>query len=128
MSAIVDAAPARDWNFAFTRWPHEQALRHGVKFYPEWYCLDLIVEDNVCRGLVAMEILTGIHDFLHLKLGDSLYFILGFLVIISLVAQWRLYEKAGQPGIAAIVPIWNFIVFLKIVGRQVLGGEHILGQ
>ena len=64
-----------------------------------------------------MEILTGIHDFLHLKLGDSLYFILGFLVIISLVAQWRLYEKAGQPGIAAIVPIWNFIVFLKIVGR-----------
>ena len=26
-------------------------------------------------------------------------------------------EKAGQPGIAAIVPIWNFIVFLKIVGR-----------
>ncbi len=38
---------------------HEQALRHGVQFYPEWYCLDLIVEDNVCRGLVAMEILSG---------------------------------------------------------------------
>jgi general secretion pathway protein E len=28
MSAMVDAAPARDWSFAFTRWPHEQALRH----------------------------------------------------------------------------------------------------
>ncbi len=38
---------------------HEQALRHGVKFYDEWYCLDLIVEDNICRGIVAMEILTG---------------------------------------------------------------------
>jgi succinate dehydrogenase/fumarate reductase flavoprotein subunit len=38
---------------------HEQTLRHGVKFYSEWYCLDLIVEDNVCRGIVAMEILTG---------------------------------------------------------------------
>ncbi len=38
---------------------HEQALRHGVKFYSEWYCLDLIVEDNVCHGIVAMEILTG---------------------------------------------------------------------
>ncbi|MDX1614663.1 MAG: FAD-dependent oxidoreductase [Candidatus Promineifilaceae bacterium] len=38
---------------------YEQALRHGVKFYDEWYCLDLIVEDNVCRGLVALEILTG---------------------------------------------------------------------
>ena len=38
---------------------HEQALRHGVKFYSEWYCLDLIVEDNVCRGIVAMDIATG---------------------------------------------------------------------
>jgi signal peptidase I len=37
--------------------------------------------------------------------------------IVAVVAQWRLYEKAGQPGIAAIVPIWNVIVFLKIVGR-----------
>ncbi|MBN1994063.1 MAG: succinate dehydrogenase flavoprotein subunit [Anaerolineae bacterium] len=38
---------------------HEQALRHGAKFYSEWYCLDLIIEDNVCRGVVAMDILTG---------------------------------------------------------------------
>ncbi len=33
------------------------------------------------------------------------------------MAQWRLYEKASQPGIAAFVPIWNVIVFLSIVGR-----------
>jgi succinate dehydrogenase / fumarate reductase, flavoprotein subunit len=38
---------------------HEQALRHGVHFYAEWYCMDLIVEDNICRGVVAMDILTG---------------------------------------------------------------------
>ncbi|KAA3654127.1 MAG: FAD-binding protein [Chloroflexi bacterium] len=38
---------------------HEQALRHGVQFYSEWYCLDLIIEDNVCRGVVAMDVLTG---------------------------------------------------------------------
>jgi succinate dehydrogenase / fumarate reductase flavoprotein subunit len=38
---------------------YEQALRHGVKYYSEWYCMDLIVEDNVCRGVVAMDILTG---------------------------------------------------------------------
>ncbi len=43
---------------------HEQALRHGVKFYSEWYLLDLIVEDNICRGIVAMNILDGsIHTF-----------------------------------------------------------------
>ncbi len=38
---------------------HEQALRRGVKFYSEWYCMDLIVEDNICRGIVAMDILSG---------------------------------------------------------------------
>jgi succinate dehydrogenase/fumarate reductase flavoprotein subunit len=38
---------------------HEQALRRGVKFYGEWYCMDLIVEDNVCRGIVALDILSG---------------------------------------------------------------------
>ncbi|RME65508.1 MAG: FAD-binding protein [Caldilineae bacterium] len=38
---------------------HEQALRHNVKFYAEWYCMDLIIEDGICRGLVAMDVLTG---------------------------------------------------------------------
>jgi succinate dehydrogenase / fumarate reductase flavoprotein subunit len=38
---------------------YEQALRHGVKYYSEWYALELIVEGGICRGLVAMDILTG---------------------------------------------------------------------
>lgn len=38
---------------------HEQALQHGVKFYAEWYCMDLIIEDNICRGIVALDILNG---------------------------------------------------------------------
>jgi succinate dehydrogenase/fumarate reductase flavoprotein subunit len=38
---------------------YEQAIKNGVKFYGEWYCMDLIVEDNVCRGVVAIDVLTG---------------------------------------------------------------------
>jgi succinate dehydrogenase / fumarate reductase flavoprotein subunit len=38
---------------------YEQCLKHGVKFYSEWYCMDLIVEDNVCRGIIALDVLTG---------------------------------------------------------------------
>lgn len=38
---------------------HEQALRHGVKFYSEWYVLELIIEDGITRGVVVMDILTG---------------------------------------------------------------------
>ncbi len=38
---------------------YEQAIKNGVKFYSEWYLLDLIVEENVCKGVVAMDIETG---------------------------------------------------------------------
>ncbi len=38
---------------------YEQADRFGVKFYPEWYCLALLVEDNTCRGIVALDINSG---------------------------------------------------------------------
>ena len=29
---------------------HEQALRRGVNFYSEWYVLELLIEENICRG------------------------------------------------------------------------------
>lgn len=64
-----------------------------------------------------MEMLHHIYNFMYSHFGDSMYYILGFMLVLSVVAQWRLYEKAGQPGVAAVVPIWNFIVFLRIVGR-----------
>ena len=64
-----------------------------------------------------MSILHHIYDFLYHQFGDSMFYILGFMAVLSVVAQWRLYEKAGQPGVAAIIPVLNFIIFLKIVGR-----------
>jgi succinate dehydrogenase / fumarate reductase flavoprotein subunit len=38
---------------------HEQALKQGVNFYSEWYLLDLIIEENICRGIVALDIESG---------------------------------------------------------------------
>ena len=37
--------------------------------------------------------------------------------IIYVAALWRIFTKAGQPGWAAIIPIYNYYVILKIVGR-----------
>jgi hypothetical protein len=64
-----------------------------------------------------MAYLHHFHAMLYDQFGDSMYFVLGFIVMLSVVAQWRLYERAGQPGVAAVVPFWNFVVFLRIVGR-----------
>lgn len=38
-------------------------------------------------------------------------------VAYVLVANWKIYTKAGQPGWASIIPIYNLYVLLKIVGR-----------
>jgi hypothetical protein len=42
----------------------------------------------------------------------ALVFILLFgLVIFMVAAMWKIYEKAGQPGWAAIVPFYNLYIF-----------------
>jgi hypothetical protein len=33
------------------------------------------------------------------------------------VCHWKIYTKAGEPGWACLIPIYNFIVFLKIVNK-----------
>lgn len=64
-----------------------------------------------------METLTGIHDYFYSQMGVAFYYVLGFLAVVAALAQFRLYEKASQPGIAALVPGWNLVVFLRIAGR-----------
>ncbi|HEX8373416.1 MAG TPA: DUF5684 domain-containing protein [Chthoniobacterales bacterium] len=39
------------------------------------------------------------------------------LVILILAGMWKMFEKAGKPGWAAIVPIYNVIVLLQIAGK-----------
>ena len=39
------------------------------------------------------------------------------VMIFMIAAMWKIYEKAGQPGWAAIVPFYNLYVLLKIVGK-----------
>ena len=39
------------------------------------------------------------------------------IAIFVLVAMWKVYQKAGKPGWAAIIPIYNILVLLEIVGK-----------
>ena len=39
------------------------------------------------------------------------------IALVVIVALWKVFEKAGEPGWAAIIPIYNMIVLLKIAGR-----------
>ncbi|HKU18874.1 MAG TPA: DUF5684 domain-containing protein [Candidatus Saccharimonadales bacterium] len=39
------------------------------------------------------------------------------LAVFMIVCMWRVFTKAGKPGWAAIIPIYNTLVLLQIVGR-----------
>ncbi|MDX1407406.1 MAG: DUF5684 domain-containing protein [Saprospiraceae bacterium] len=55
-------------------------------------------------------------DFLWAFLGTFLYVCLAVAVMV-IIAQWKVYEKAGKPGWAAIIPIYNIIVLMEIIGK-----------
>ncbi len=56
--------------------------------------------------------------------GASIVGVLAVLVglvmsLIVLIGNWKIYAKAGKPGWASIVPIYNVIVILEIVGKPI---------
>jgi len=54
-------------------------------------------------GLAAMGVVFGV-----------VYLAIAILVIAAL---WKVFTKAGQPGWACLVPIYNILVLLKITGK-----------
>jgi len=48
----------------------------------------------------------------------AIFIILGLsIAVLVIVAHWFVYTKAGKPGWAALIPIYNTIVLLEIVGK-----------
>ncbi|MBU6323995.1 MAG: signal peptidase I [Bacteroidetes bacterium] len=37
--------------------------------------------------------------------------------LLMLAASWKIFTKAGKPGWASIVPVYNAVVLLEIVGK-----------
>lgn len=56
--------------------------------------------------------------------GGGLGAIIGLIIYLAVVVFviagfWKTFVKAGQPGWAAIVPIYNMVVMLNIAGKPV---------
>jgi hypothetical protein len=39
------------------------------------------------------------------------------ILVIMLVAWWKVFTKAGEPGWAALIPIYNMIVLMRVIDR-----------
>ncbi len=48
--------------------------------------------------------------------GGMLLVILA-VTVVCIIGLWKVFEKAGQPGWACIIPFYNVYVLLKVAGR-----------
>jgi hypothetical protein len=53
--------------------------------------------------------------------GPSPLFWVGIcaIAIFEIASLWKVFTKAGQPGWAALIPIFNLVVMLQIAGKPV---------
>jgi len=41
------------------------------------------------------------------------------LAVLAIAGMWQVFVKAGKPGWAAIIPIYNAVVLLEIAGKPI---------
>ncbi len=53
-------------------------------------------------------------------IGGLIMMLIWLAVVVAIVAGvWKTFTKAGQPGWACLIPIYNVIVLLEIAGRPI---------
>ena len=52
-------------------------------------------------------------------LGVGMILVYLVILLVVVISMWKIFDKAGKPGWAAIVPIYNYIVMLEIIGKPV---------
>src|SRR5438270_3045348 len=67
-------APVRRACYAADRTGHmilqtlyQQCIKHDVQFFNEYQCLDLIIDEGVCKGVVALDVNEGDMHVFHAK-------------------------------------------------------------
>jgi hypothetical protein len=57
--------------------------------------------------------------------GAAFHFSMGMIIfiivfaVITYAGMWKMFQKAGKPGWAAIIPIYNTIVLIEITGKPI---------
>ena len=50
--------------------------------------------------------------------GGFLLFMAAFMLLM-VASMWKVFVKAGKPGWASLIPIYNIIVMLEIIGKPI---------
>ncbi len=57
------------------------------------------------------------YDSLFSQIPAAVIVVYFLIIVVCIAAMWRVFTKAGKPGWACLIPIYNFIVILEIVGK-----------
>lgn len=49
--------------------------------------------------------------------GPLFWFCYIIFIVLMIAAMWKVFSKAGQPGWAALIPIFNAYIMCKVAGR-----------
>ena len=51
-------------------------------------------------------------------MSGIVWFIYIAIVVAIIAGWWMIFTKAGEAGWKSIIPIWNTLILLKIIGRE----------
>jgi uncharacterized membrane protein YoaK (UPF0700 family) len=49
--------------------------------------------------------------------GAGTYIVAILFAVVMIAAMWKVFTKAGKPGWASLIPIYNLVVLLGIAGK-----------
>lgn len=49
----------------------------------------------------------------------SFLIVFAIIFLVLIISNWKIYSKAGKPGWTSIIPIYNMVVLLEIVGKPI---------
>jgi hypothetical protein len=52
-----------------------------------------------------------------LAMGGTMMMVFLAIAVACIIGVWKVFVKAGQPGWAVLIPIYNIYVMLKVAGR-----------
>ena len=51
-----------------------------------------------------------------LAMGGVMMIVMLVIAVVFVIGAWKMFVKAGQPGLAILIPFYNMYILLKIVG------------
>ncbi len=97
-----------------------KAEQQRIKFRKAFLAGAIVIVAYFLIGLVKILIQSGFGSFSFILFYFSPEMIMSIyllVIILLLTGAWYMFEKAGKPGWASIVPFYNIIVMLQIAQK-----------